>query len=49
VEQLLQKAVHERNQNLTSIINKKPWLEKLDELLPENLESLKDNLKSFQK
>lgn len=49
VEQLLQKAIHERNQNLTSIINKKPWLEKLDELLQENLESLKDNFKSFQK
>ena len=40
VESLLQQAVHERNENPQAIIDKQPWLIKLDQLLTENLEHM---------
>ena len=40
VESLLQLAVHERNENPQAIIDKQPWLKKLDGLLMENLEHM---------
>ena len=40
VESLLQQAVHERNENPQALIDKQPWLIKLDGLLTENLEHM---------
>ena len=40
VESLLQQAVHERNENPQAVIDKQPWLTKLDQLLTENLEHM---------
>lgn len=40
VESLLQQAVHERNENPQTVIDKRPWLTKLDGLLTENLEHM---------
>ena len=40
VESLLQEAVHERNENPQAIIDKQPFLIKLDGLLTENLEHM---------
>ena len=40
VESLLQEAVHERNENPQAVIDKQPWLIKLDGLLTENLEHM---------
>ena len=42
VESLLQEAVHERNQNPQTVIDKQPWLVRLDALLTENLEHMKE-------
>lgn len=40
VESLLQQAIHERNANPQAVIDKQPWLIKLDRLLTENLEHM---------
>ena len=40
VESLLQQAIHERNENPQAVIDKQPWLIKLDKLLTENLEHM---------
>lgn len=40
VESLLRQAVHERNENPQAVIDKQPWLTKLDRLLTENLEHM---------
>ena len=40
VESLLQEAVHERNEHPQAVIDKRPWLQRLDKLLTENLEHL---------
>ena len=40
VESLLQQAVHKRNENPQAVIDKQPWLTKLDRLLTENLEHM---------
>lgn len=40
VESLLRQAVHERNENPQAVIDKQPWLTKLDGLLTENLEHM---------
>ena len=40
IESLLQQAVHERNENPQAVIDKQPWLTKLDQLLTENLEHM---------
>ncbi len=42
VESLLQEAVHERNENPQAVIEKQPWLLRLDTLLMENLEHMKE-------
>ena len=49
VESLLQKAIHERNEKPQSVIDKKPWLEKLDALLTENLEHMKKQFGQLKK
>lgn len=49
VERLLQAAVHERNENPQSVIDKKPWLERLDALLAENLEHMKKQFGQLRK
>ena len=40
VESLLHQAIHELNENPQAVIDKQPWLIKLDRLLTENLEHM---------
>lgn len=49
VESLLQKAVHERNENPQTIIDKQPWLQTLDTLLTENLEHMDEKFVRLKK
>lgn len=49
VESLLQQAVHERNGNPQAVIDKQPWLEKLDRLLTENLEHMAEQFGKLKK
>ena len=49
VESLLQEAVHERNENPQAIIDKQPFLIKLDGLLTENLEHMAEQFGQFKK
>ena len=49
VESLLQEAVHERNENPQAVIDKQPWLLKLDTLLMENLEHMKEQFGQLKK
>lgn len=49
VEKLLQEAIHERNENPQAIIDKTPWLERLDPLLKENLEGMKEQFEKLRK
>ena len=42
VEKLFQEAIHERNENPQVIIDKEPWLVKLDLLLMENVSQMKE-------
>lgn len=49
VESLLQEAIHERNENPQSVIDKKPWLKRLDALLAENLEHMKKQFGQLRK
>ena len=49
VESLLQEAIHERNQNPQAIIDKQPWLTRLDTLLAENLEHMKKQFGQLKK
>ena len=49
VESLLQQAVHERNENPQAVIDKQPWLEKLDRLLTENLEHMAEQFGQLKK
>ena len=49
VEKLLQEAVHERNENPLAIIDKEPWLTKLDILLEENLEHMQEQFGKLKK
>ena len=41
VETLFQEAIHERNENPQAVIDKQPWLLRLDALLTENLEAVR--------
>ena len=41
VEKLLQEAIHQRNERLHAVIDKRPWLERLDNLLKKNIEGTK--------
>ena len=49
VESLLQEAVHERNENPQAIIDKQPFLIKLDGLLTENLEHMAEQFGKLKK
>ena len=49
VESLLQEAVHERNENPQAIIDKQPWLQRLDTLLTENLEHMSEQFVRLKK
>lgn len=49
VEKLFQEAVHERNENPQTIIDKKPWLKKLDSLLMANFENFKKPFETLRK
>ena len=49
VESLLQEAVHERNENPQAVIDKQPWLLRLDALLTENLEHMKEQFGQLRK
>ena len=49
VESLLQEAVHERNENPQTVIDKQPWLIRLDGLLTENLEHMAEQFGQLKK
>jgi transposase len=49
VESLQQEAIHERNENPQVIIDKQPWLIKLDRLLTENLEHMAEQFGQLRK
>ena len=49
VESLLQEAIHERNENPQTIIDKQPWLARLDELLTGNLEHMAEQFGKLKK
>ena len=49
VESLLQEAVHERNENPQAVIDKQPWLIRLDALLTENLEHMAEQFGQLKK
>lgn len=49
VESLLQEAIHERNENPQAVIDKQPWLIKLDRLLTENLEHMAEQFGQLRK
>ena len=49
VESLLQEAIHERNQNPQAIIDKQPWLVRLDALLTENMEHMAEQFGKLKK
>ena len=49
VESLLQEAVHERNENPQAVIDKQPWLLRLDTLLTENLEHMAEQFGQLKK
>ena len=42
IEKLFQEAIHKRNENPQAVIDKEPWLTKLDKLLTENLTEMKE-------
>lgn len=49
VESLLQKAIHERNQRPTESIDPQSWLERLDNLIEENISRLNEKFTTFKK
>lgn len=49
MESLLQEAIHERNKTPQAIIDKQPWLVRLDTLLTENLEHMKQQFGQLKK
>ena len=49
VETLFQEAIHERNENPQVVIDKQPWLLRLDALLTENLEHMKEQFGQLKK
>lgn len=49
VEKLLQEAIHERNENLDKVIDKKPFIDRLDELLSISLEHLEKDFEAMRK
>ena len=49
VEALFQEAIHERNGNPQTVIDKQPWLLRLDALLTENLGHMKEQFGQLKK
>lgn len=49
VSSLLCEAIHKRNTNPGVVIDKKPWLTRLDELLKENVSKLADKFSTLKK
>ena len=49
MEALFQEAIHERNENPQVIFDKQPWLLRLDALLTENLEHMKEQFGQLKK
>lgn len=49
VEQLLQQAIHSRNEHPQEVIDKSPWLKRLDPLLTENVSHMNQALAKLQK
>ena len=49
VESLLKEAIHKRNENPQAIIDKQPWLQRLDTLLSENLEHIAEQFVRLKK
>ena len=49
VEALFQEAIHKRNMNPQLVIDKLPWLSRLDALLTENLEHMKEQFGRLRK
>lgn len=49
VQTLLREAIHERNQRPTDIIPKQGWLDRLDELLKKNLDSLRKEFNELKR
>ena len=49
VETLFQEAIHERKENPRAVINKQPWLLRLDALLTENLKHMKKQFGQLRK
>ncbi len=48
VESLFQEAIHERNQKPTESIDPKSWLDRLDNLIDENLSRLNEKFTTFK-
>lgn len=48
LQTLLQEAVHFRNENPDKIIDPIPWLNRLDEILKQNIEHLKDEFRRLK-
>ena len=48
VETLLQEAIHERNGRPHESIDTRPWLERLDRLMAENLSKLNEKFATFK-
>lgn len=49
VEQLLQEAIHTRNEHPQQVIDKSPWIERLDALLTENVSHMNEAFAKLQK
>ena len=49
IEKLFQEAINKRNKNPQAVIEKKPWLKRLDALIKENLEGLKEQFEKLRK
>lgn len=49
LQNLLQEAIHTRNENPAEVINKAPWLSRLDRLLKQSVEHLKDEFRRLKK
>lgn len=49
VSSLFREAIHERNANPNGVIDKAPWIERLDKLLTQNIERLGQKFITFKK
>lgn len=49
MQDLLRKAIHQRNENPSGIIHKQTWLDRLDELLKRNLDNLRKEFNELKR